>query len=120
MTSIHEDAGSIPNLLSRLRIWHCHSCGVDHRRGSDLALLWLWCRLAAVAPIRPVAWELPDATGAALKKAKKKKIMVFIHGHPMQRDLYTHYDKFWTNGRDLQRKVYLKGKKLVSRNMVVI
>ena len=28
--------------------------------------LWLWCRLAAVAPIRPRAWELPCATGIAL------------------------------------------------------
>ena len=30
-------------------------------------VLWLWCRPAAVAPIRPLAWELPYATGAALK-----------------------------------------------------
>ena len=27
------------------------SCGVGPRRESDLALLWLWCRLAAIAPI---------------------------------------------------------------------
>ena len=38
-----------------------------------MALLWLWCRLAAVAPILPLAWELQYATGAALKKEKKKK-----------------------------------------------
>ena len=25
------------------------SCGVSHRRGSDLVLLWLWCRPAAAA-----------------------------------------------------------------------
>ena len=37
-------------------------------------LLWLWCRLAAVAPSRPLAWEPPYATGAALKKNKKKKV----------------------------------------------
>ena len=53
------------------------SCGVGHRRGLDLALLWLWCRPAATAPIRPLALELPYATGAALKgqntKDKKKK-----------------------------------------------
>ena len=35
-------------------------------------LLWLWCRPAAVAPIRPLAWEPPYAMGAALKKKKKK------------------------------------------------
>ena len=31
-------------------------------------LLCLWCRLAAVAPFRPLAWALPYAMGAALKK----------------------------------------------------
>ena len=49
------------------------SCGVARRRGSDLALLWLRRRQAATAPIRPLAWELPYATGAALKRPKKKK-----------------------------------------------
>ena len=49
------------------------SCGVGHRRGLDLVLLWLWCRLAAVAPIGPPVWEPPYARGAALKKKKKKK-----------------------------------------------
>uniref|UniRef100_A0A8D1TVI9 SRCR domain-containing protein n=1 Tax=Sus scrofa TaxID=9823 RepID=A0A8D1TVI9_PIG len=49
------------------------SCGVGCRRGLDLASLWLWCRLAAAAPIRPLAWKLPHATGAALKKKKKLK-----------------------------------------------
>ena len=39
----------------------------------DLALLWLWCRLVAVALIRPLAWEPPYATGAALEKAKRQK-----------------------------------------------
>ena len=36
-------------------------------------MLWLWYRPAAVAPIRPPAWEPPCARGTALKKAKKKK-----------------------------------------------
>ena len=46
------------------------SCGIGHRRGSYLALLWLWRRLAAIALIRPLAWELPYAASAALKKQK--------------------------------------------------
>ena len=41
------------------------SCGVGCRRGLDPALLWLWHRLAAAAPIQPLAWELPYATGIA-------------------------------------------------------
>ena len=49
------------------------SCSVGSRRGSDLALLWLWCRLAAVALIRPLAWEPPYAVGAALKKKNKRE-----------------------------------------------
>ena len=49
------------------------SCGVDHRCGSDLALLWLWLRLAAVALIQPLAWETPYAMGVALKKKQIRK-----------------------------------------------
>ena len=60
------------------------SCGVGLRRGSDLVLPWLWCRPAATAPIRPVAWEPPYDAGAALKgqetkkkkKKKKKKLLI--------------------------------------------
>ena len=65
-------------------------CGIGHRCGLDLALLWLWNRLPATAPIRPLAWEPPYAVGVAqkgqktktkTKKGKKKKMMAF--------DLYT-------------------------------
>ena len=49
-------------------------CGVDCRRSLDLALLCLWCRPAAVVPIRPLAWEPLYAVGAALKRQKKKEI----------------------------------------------
>ena len=44
------------------------SYDVGHRCSLDPALLWLWCRLAAEAPIQPVAWELSDAIPAALKR----------------------------------------------------
>ena len=47
------------------------SCGLGYRHGSDPALLWLWCKLAATAPIRPLAWEPPYAMGAALEKTKR-------------------------------------------------
>ena len=36
-------------------------------------LLWLWCRLAATAPIIPLAWEPPYATGVALEEKKRQK-----------------------------------------------
>ena len=57
-TSIHAAAGSIPGLTQCVK---------------DLAWLWLWCRPAASAPVQPLAWELPYATGAALKGKKNKK-----------------------------------------------
>ena len=49
------------------------SCGVSRRCGSDAVLLWLQCRLAAVAPIRPLAWDPPYAVGVALEKDKRQK-----------------------------------------------
>ena len=47
--------------LSGLRIRCCHE---------------LWCRLAAIARIRPLVWELPNAEGLALKRKKKKNTSV--------------------------------------------
>ena len=49
------------------------SCGVGHRFGSGLALLWLCLRLVATGPITPLAWEPPHALGVALKRQKDKK-----------------------------------------------
>ena len=57
------------------------SCGVGRRRGSDLALLWLWRRPMAAALILPLAWEPPYATGVALTKDRKKKLTICLFTH---------------------------------------
>ena len=63
-TRNHEAVGSIPGLTQWVK---------------DLVLLWLWCRLAAVAPIRPLAWEPPYAAGMALKRKKQ----LYFEGVPV-------------------------------------
>ena len=52
------------------------SCGAGHRHGLDPMLLWLWHRLAAVAPTGPLPWESPYPSGAALKSRKFKKKLI--------------------------------------------
>ena len=54
------------------------SCGVGCRLDLDLTLLWLWRRLAAVAPIQPLVWEPSKAEGVALKSKNKELGMIFF------------------------------------------
>ena len=49
------------------------SCDIGCGGGSDSALLWLLCRLAATVLIGPLTWELPYGMGAALKSKTKNK-----------------------------------------------
>jgi len=49
---IHEEVGSIPGLSQWVKgSGIAMSCGIVHRHGLDLALQWLWHRLAAAALI---------------------------------------------------------------------
>ena len=60
------------------------SCGIGHRSGLDPALLWLWRRPAATAPLGLLAWKASCATGEALKDKKKKE-----SGSSVQQILFT-------------------------------
>ena len=51
---VHEDADSSPGLTQWIK-GSGMSCGVGRGCGSDPVLQWLWPRLAAAAPIRPLA-----------------------------------------------------------------
>ena len=87
--------------LRELRISRCCELWCSRKCGSDLALLWHWCRPAATAPIRPLAWEPPYAMGMALKRQKTKrkrnkssKIILKYLGGKRQADEYhvmSHY-----------------------------
>ena len=68
-----EDAGLVPGLAQQVEApaGTAASCGVGGRHSSDPALLWLWCRTAAEAPIPPPAWELPHAMSVAPKANKQ-------------------------------------------------
>ena len=55
------------------------SCGVGRRHSLDSVSLWLWHRLAAAAPIRPLAWEPPYAVSEAFKRQKTKKKKKELH-----------------------------------------
>ena len=60
------------------------SCGAGHRLGLDLMLPGLWCWMAAVALIWPIAWEPPYVLDVALKKQEKKNKKLFLNrGHDL-------------------------------------
>ena len=71
------------------------SCGVGRRCGLDLELLWLWCRLAAVAPVGPLAWEPPYATVAALKRQKDNNVIAPLPYKSCQMILYEWLNVIW-------------------------
>ena len=71
-TRNHKVAGSILALLSGLRSGIAVNCG-SYRCSLDPVLLWLWCRPAALALIRPLAWKSPYAVGVAQEMAKRQK-----------------------------------------------
>ena len=78
LTSIHENMDSIPGLAQCVKgSGTAASCSTGDRCSSDPELLWLWCRLAAVAPIQPLAQGLPYASGAVLKRKKKENVCVY-------------------------------------------
>ena len=114
LTSIHEDTGLTPALLSGLKIqcWPELWCRSPMWLESGVAVLW--CSPVATAPIRLLAWEPPYAVGAALKSKKRQigpmnpKSLSILSGHMVFLRKITFYaeDKLflleitWKNGSD--------------------
>ena len=73
-TSIHEEVGLIPGLTQWINDLALPQAAVQCKS----LLLWLWCRLAAAAPIQPLTQESPYTAGASLKRKKKKKSLQII------------------------------------------
>ena len=61
-------------------------------------MLWVWRRLAAIALIPPLAWKLPYAMGAELKKKKKKACVLLVCRIYVEQKQGTDIGSCWRQG----------------------
>ena len=81
-------------------------CDVGRRRGSDLALPWLWRRPAGVSLIRPLDWEPPYAAGVALKGQKTKKRIHMSKENPIIHITLSARKKLWNVTEEAFLSIY--------------
>ena len=77
-TRNHEVAGLIPGLTQRVKDRYCLELWCRSQ-------MWLWCRLAATAPIGSLAWKPPYAMGTALKW-QRQKIYIYAHKNALRKE----------------------------------
>ena len=85
------------------------NCSIGCKCGSDLTLLWLWRRPAAVALIRLLAWEPPMCHQCGPKKTKRQRNVSCTTSWEWQCKLQSSPGGWWSaslGGRGAQWKQY--------------
>ena len=109
LTRNHEVVDLIPGLAQWVKdLVLPVSCGVGCKRSSDLALLWLWQRPAAVALIQPLAWNLHMLQMRTLQKNSSQTLSKLRRGGntPKVTLWCFHHPDTKTRQRHLQKKNY--------------
>ena len=78
------------------------SCGIEHRCGSDLVLLWLWCRPSATVPVRPLASMCCEF---GPKKTKRPFIHTHTHTHTHNKMPHLYVYIIYSKKRERERDV---------------
>ena len=68
----------------------------------------------AVAPIGPLAWELPYAIGVALKKRERERELRLSHKHREQTFLVKGSERDWEFGVDGCKVLHLEWSRITS------
>ena len=98
LTSIHEDAGSIPGLLSGLRIQHCHVlwCRLQMGLGSRVAVAVAEASSytsSSTPSLGTSTWHKCSPPPKKKRKEKEKECRIIQFKVGMKMNIYIHYER---------------------------
>ena len=112
-----KEAGLIPGLLQWVKhparpwavVWV-----------TDVAQIWCCCGCgpAAAVPNRSLAWELPHATGAAVKRKKKKKKKKKKYSQNLITDFFSQRKHSFPCSRNAMITLWSKAEKLENNDII--